>query len=440
MKTRNLIDVVRQTRLIMVICLTLLLLLGLNTTALARGGDSPEELFDDGREALDDDEFRAAARLFGELYDEFPESEHTGDALYWRAYAYYRLGHVKYLKKALNALSIQIDEYPEASTLGDAEDLLVRIEGKLAKAGDAAAAGRVAERADDAGQELKIATLHALMNMNSKKAVPILRKILSDRDSNSAELREQALFILVNEGDPEESAELLLDVARNDPDEDVRAGAVFWLSQVPGEESIIILEEILRDSDDEELCEQAVFSLSQHDNRRSRLILRELVTDDDRSGDVREQAVFWLANEGDDDDIAYLMEIYPDLGDEDMREQILFGVAESGGAEGRRWLMEIVRDEDEDDETRATALFWVGQGGGLSTVDLMGIYRGTENREMREQVLFVLSQSGDEAALEQIIDIARFEKDPELRENAIFWISQFDDEAAEDFLIDLINE
>ena len=69
--------------------------------------------------------------------------------------------------------------------------------------------------------------------MDSERAMPILKKVLERRDTCSAGLRRKAVF-LVSQKRTDETANILMNVARTDPDGEVREQAVFWLSQVPG--------------------------------------------------------------------------------------------------------------------------------------------------------------------------------------------------------------
>lgn len=92
----------------------------------------------------------------------------------------------------------------------------------------------------------------------------------------------------------------LLAMARDERlDEDLRHQAVFWLGQdaarAAGEGLSKILED---DSADLELKEQAIFALSQHEGDEAFDYLAELVRENPHP-QLREQAVFWLAQSED---------------------------------------------------------------------------------------------------------------------------------------------
>jgi hypothetical protein len=76
------------------------------------------------------------------------EPEYSAEALYYQALAYYRMGGRSNYDRAYAKLNQQLSRYPDAASSGDAEELMVRIEGELARRGDAQAAERLAREAD----------------------------------------------------------------------------------------------------------------------------------------------------------------------------------------------------------------------------------------------------------------------------------------------------
>ncbi len=125
---------------------------------------------------------------------------------------------------ARELLRQQAQQYADAATAHDAEILLGRVQGTLARRGDAEAAEDVAiaaapveptvdvavtvapvrpdrpprpkgpdrpprpprpQRHED---DLRVAALNALLQMDAEQAVPILRKVLEKRDEGSVEL------------------------------------------------------------------------------------------------------------------------------------------------------------------------------------------------------------------------------------------------------------
>ena len=434
-------------------------------------GDPADSLYRAAREALTRREFRTAADLFGRIVERYPKSGYAPDALYWQAFALYRIGGTPQLHQAREALRRQRDRFPDAATKGDAAALDVRIQGELARRGDSQAAesvlhaaGRIAEPPEppeapeppeppeapeplehgsdghcrDDEEDTKIAAMNALIHMDAERARPILRRVLARRDAGSVCLRRKAVF-LVSQGGGEGTEELLLASARSDPDHEVREQAVFWLSQVGTERAVGALDSILRTSSDRRLQDKAIFALSQQDSPRARQALRTYAERTDAPEGLREQAIFWIGQSGGAESGTYLRELFGRIKGEELRKKILFSVSQMGGQENGKWLIGVARDRAQPVEVRKQALFWAGQGG-ASLADLTGLYSTFDDRDMKEQLIFVYSQRDEPAAVDKLLEISRRDPDPELRKKALFWLGQSDDPRAAQALQDIIEQ
>jgi HEAT repeat protein len=414
-------------------------------------GDRADTLYQQARAALARNDNRQAARLFRRIVDEEPDSEYAPDALYWQAFALYRVGSADALDEALAALEQQRARYPDAATRGDADALAVRIRGVLARSGDADAAQRVYEDAGstvyevtagdcpDEESDVRVAAINALMQMDAERALPVLEQVLARRDECSATLRRKAVFI-VADGESPRATDILLQVARTDPDPEVRGQAVFWLSEVDDERAVDALEQILGESSDVELREKALFALSENDSERAGEILRRYALDPNQSEDIREKALFWLA-ERDGGDATFLRELYARVESESLKEKILFAASEGGDPAAVEWLFEIAGDAGQSMELRKKALFWAGEADAeASESRLLGLYDEVTEPELKDQLLFVFAELDSPAAIEKLFQIARSEPDPELRKQALFWLGESDDPRVPGFLEELISQ
>lgn len=474
----------RTHRLAWPVLLSLAVVLAGPIAALAQPADSAaeaKELYEQARRQIRRENYRRAAEAFREVHEDHPRSDYAADALYWEAFALYKLENDDGLRRALDLLEEQERHFPSAYEDGDGEFLATRVRRMLAEIGDLDAAEHLAveaeklaareareaaraearraretrheaeesqrqeaeTRAHEHGRsaredDIRLTALEALLQMDSDRAVPILKDVLERRDPESAELRAKAIFVL-SQKQTEETAQVLMDVARNDPDPEVRGQAIFWMSQVPGDESLDLLAEILKSEENEELQEQAAFAVSQHEDPRAGEILRDLAADETRDPELRGQAVFWLGQQSPEESFDFLQELYPKLESPEVKEQVLFAMSQNGGDRALDWMFDLARDRDEPMELRGQAVFWLGQSRHLPVDELRQLYDSAEDLELREQVIFALSQLGEEA-VDLLIEIARNDPDPELRKHAIFWLSQTGDDRAVDALVDMINE
>ena len=255
--------------------------------------DPADSLYRAARETMNKGDFRRAATMFRQVVDRYPKSDYVADALYYQAFSLARLGTERELRQALTVLEEQQRRFPDAASRGDAGALATRIRGALAQRGDPEAVRRLIEDAkgdldtanpsadaekvnrdaekvgrdaekmsrdaekmsggvdrgnrgaksrlnssgapcsndEDEDSDMRIAALNALLQMDSDRAMPILKQVLARRDPCSEVLRRKAVF-LVAQKQTAESADLLISAARNDPDPEVRQQAVFWLSEV----------------------------------------------------------------------------------------------------------------------------------------------------------------------------------------------------------------
>lgn len=434
-----------------------------------------DSLYRVARERLNGGSYQRAAELFQQVVDRYPRSAPAGDAMYWAAFARYQNGEYQ---RALDLLNRQAERYPNARTRRDAEVLATRVRGQLARMGNAEAAESVfavaappAQAAvpaapsavapvppppgaaprrpgrptaqvpgcEDPESDTRMAALNALLQMDSERAIPILKQVLQRRDSCSVELRRKAMFLVSQKGGPEVE-NILLQSAQSDPDREVRTQAVFWLSQVNTDRAVTALDSILLKSTDPEVQDKAIFALSQHESARAGEILRQFIDREDASDDLKGKAIFWLGQEHGGENIGYLQEIYPRLKSQELKERVIFSIAQNDDPSSRKWLMDLALNGNEPTELRKKALFWAGQKGDVAIADLVGLYNTMGDREMKEQLIFAYSQRNEPAAVDQLMAIAEKEPDKELRDKAIFWLGQSKDPRVPEFLLRIINK
>ena len=419
--------------------------------------DPADSLYSLAREALGRGDYKRASEIFHRIVEKYPQSKYAGQSLYYEAFSLYRSGETDDLQSALQRLRTLSSSYPSTAKGGDAKSLLTRVCGELAKRGDESCAASISQTAnattvatatatvtggcpsDDDDNDDRISALNALLQMDAERAMPILEKVLARRDACSAALRRKAVF-LVSQKQTEATADILMRVAQNDPDQEVREQAVFWLSQVPGTRSVDLLETILKGNQNEDIKEKALFALSQHNGERGAQILRDFAANESANPDLREKAIFWLGQNHSQGNAEFLRALYGRLKNDDLKEKILFSLSQQRGIGNERWIMDVALNPKEDIDLRKKALFWAGQGGG-SIQELVSMYDRMPEQEMKDQLIFVFSQrENDRAAVDKLFSIARTEKDPELRKKAIFWLGQSHDPRVQQFLVDLINK
>jgi DNA-directed RNA polymerase subunit M/transcription elongation factor TFIIS len=410
---------------------------------------SSDSLYRRGQQLLADNDYRRAAATFKTAHDRDPRGAHAGDALFWHAWALYQADPEHNAKALLDSAASALDEQTRsyASTVTqDAKDLRVRISAAQAKLGDAGAAARVSTRARELQgsrgcpreeDDMRIVALEGLMSMDAESAVPILKEVLARRGECTEALRKRAVFI-VSQKRSADVTSILLDVARKDPNPDIRGDAIQWLGQTQSETAVIALDSVLFSASDTDLRNKALFALSQSRSDRATQAMRRAADDERLPAEVRGQAVFWLGQTR-RADLEFFRALFKKTKNDDIRGQIFMAVGQQRSAEGMRWLLDLARDKSVDLDSRKNAAFWAGQHG-ADIAALSALYDDSRGEhEMQNHVLFILSQRRETAALDKLMSVAKNDPDAELKKQAIFWLGQKNDPRARAFLLDLIK-
>ncbi len=295
----------------------ILILIMMGSLLTGASEEKQEITFKKAKKHVHSKEWKKAVKLFDRLIDSSSEYK-AGEALYWKGYSLNKMStnksrdtQIDLKKEALESLEDLITNHPGHRWMDDAKVLTVNIAGDLATLGLSRYKNYV-----DAGArskkniELKVAALSAMMNMNSKKAFPILEKII--KTSKHRALRKKAIFIVSQKRDPR-VLDLLLYVAKNDKDNKLREEAVFWLSQSNFKSQRLLKEmvELFKNSDNLKLQKKIVFSISQMrlDNKAEAMKSLYKLTDNLA---LKKNILFWMGQMKDPKATEFIMQILED--------------------------------------------------------------------------------------------------------------------------------
>ncbi|MGI8843230.1 MAG: HEAT repeat domain-containing protein [Gemmatimonadaceae bacterium] len=408
-------------------------------------GDPADSLYRLAREVLNRGNYRRAADLFRDISERYPSSQYSPDALYWEAFALYRIGTTAELERARTALGAQRARYADAYARSDGASLAQRIAGALAQRGDRSARAEVTSAAGQQGTcdkedlAVRVEALNALSSLDFAAARPILERVLNRRDDCTVGLRKRAVFLIGKQPDAS-SAQLLATVVRNETSPEVRNDAILWLSRVPGDQTVAILDELLRASTDERVQQTALRALAAHESQRARAIVRSTVERQDAPEKLRESALSaLLRGEPGAEDAAFLRGLYPRLQSERLKKSVVRHVGSMGGAENHAWLIAMARNGQEPMEMRSEALGRVGRSNDVSMRELVSLYDALAARELREQLISVYGRRKEPEATDKLIDIAKTGTDPRLRRLAISALTRKNDPRTTQLLLEIIE-
>lgn len=407
--------------------------------------DPADSLYRLAREMLNRGNYRRAAELFREISDRYANSQYAPDALYWQAFALYRIGTHEELERARAVLETQRARYAEAYARSDGASLAQRVAGALARNGDRSAINSVTDAADQKPTcdkedlAVRVEALNALSQLDYAEARPILERVLARHDDCTVGLRKRAVFLIGKQGDAS-AAQILTTVVRTEPDEDVRGDAILWLSRVPGEQTVNTLEELLRTSKDEDIQRTVLRSLAAHDSPRAHQILRATIEQQDASEKLREYALSAIDNDKSSaEDAAFLRGLYARLTSERLKRAVIRSVSSMDGPENGAWLIALARNGAEPMNMRAEALARAGRSSDVSIQELVSLYESLPVRDMRERLISVYSRRKEPEATDKLIEIAKTGTDPQLRRMAISALTRKKDPRTTQLLLEIIE-
>ncbi len=427
-------------------------------------GDPADSLYKLARNVLTNGDWGRAARMFADLQKNYPKSVYQNESQYWEAWARYKIGTTDELRtaaKILEPLASRITPQGSDGSSGqrmyyvdgrrtsdnDILALYARINGALAQRGDRDAAAKVEKAAQQQGapcdrEDIQVRTeaLNALSQMDPSQALPILRRVIDRKDECSAELRRNAVFILGRRADAD-AQNILMGVAKGDPNMTVRTEAINYLSRIPGDAGLNALEEMLRTEQDERVQRAAVHALMASDSPRARSSMRALIDRKDSPLNLRIEAINSFNSErATADDAAYLRGLFSKADNDQMKNAVVNAVSRMGGSENDQWVIAVARNNSESSNVRSNALSRLSRSPTISTGDLMKLYdASSESAEIRNRVISMLGNRKDQEATDKLIEIVRTSTVVDNRTRAIVALKDKKDPRATQALMDILD-
>jgi HEAT repeat protein len=276
-------------------------------------------------------------------------------------------------------------------------------------------------RAETSDEELKLYALDGLMQIDSEKAVPVLRKLLAG--DASRRVKERALFVL-SQSDSPAARETLMQVVRTGEPIELRCQAIRTLGMSAEEEDFAALKTIARDPKAPEEVRNAVVEAFMISGRGDEMAAIALSDPDPR---IRGKAIESLAAMGETAELralwkketdprlrAKLLEAFGIAGDVDalteaanssdgsLRRKAIEGLAIAGSPDANRALRQLYgRTSDVDDKNKIIEAFMI-QGDAKTLVEL---FRSEPNRDLKKKILQQLSMMDDPEANRIIFEV-----------------------------------
>lgn len=369
-----------------------------------------DELYSDGREALDEDRYDRAADKFSQLAE--MNGPQTDAAMYWKAYAENKLGK---RDSALTTIANLKNKFPQSRWIKDAGALEIEVRQSN---------GQPAHPESQPDEELKMLAITGLMNSDPQRALPLLEKVLNG--TGTPKEKSKALFVIAQNGS-EQSRQILARIARGESNPDLQRKAVQYLGLFGGPEAHKTLAEIYASSTDASI-KRAILKSYMVGGDKEHLFEAAKSEKDPalRAEAIRQLGIVHAPEE--------LHQLYQRETSTDVKKDLLQAFFLSGDG---KFLAEVAQS-DKDPEIRRAAIHNLGLLGSEDARDaLLAIYAKETDRENKGTVLNALFIQGNAHAL---VTIARAEKDPELKKTAVSKLALMNSKEGNDYLMELLQK
>jgi hypothetical protein len=373
--------------------------------------DRLSELYENGREALDEDRYDRAEAKFDQLAQ--MNGPQTDAALYWKAYAENRQGK---RDTALATIAEFKRRFPQSRWQKDLGALEIEVR---------QSSGQAVHPEAQKDDELRMLAIRGLMNSDPERAMPLLGKVLEGGAASPKE-KSQALFILAQSGSSQ-AREILGKIARGQSNPELQVKAIQYLAMFGGSESRKTLAEVYASSADPSVKRAILRSYMIGGDREHLFEAAKNEKDDQLKREaIRQLGLVHAQNE--------LQQLYRTDNSAAVRRELLQAFFLSGDAPK---LLEVAQN-DKDPELRRTAIRNLGLiHSDDSAKALQAIYSKETDRSVKEEVLnsyFLQNNAG------AIVAIARGEKDPELKRVAVSKLSIMHSKEATDYLMEILQK
>jgi len=369
-----------------------------------------DELYSDGREALDEDRYDQANGKFSELAE--MNGPQTDAALYWKAYAENKLGK---RDSALTTIADLKKRFAQSRWIKDASALEIEVKQST---------GHPPNPDNESDDDLKMLALQGIMQSDPVRGVPRVESFLSG--SGSPKLKSKALFLLAQNGSPE-AREVLSKIAKGQSNPDLQRKAVEYLGMFGGQQSRQTLAEIYSSTSDPSVKHAILKSYMISGDREHLFAAAKSEKDASlRAEAIRQLGIVHAPEE--------LRQLYKTETSPEVKKDILQAFFLSGDA---KFLAEAAQGE-KDPEIRRTAIRNLGLVGSPEAREaLLAIYAKETDRENKEAVLNALFIQGNAHAL---VAIARGEKDSQLKKIAVSKLAIMNSKEGNDYLMEILQK
>src|SRR5215813_5474488 len=360
----------------------------LNRFMQNKGNTASMQIFREGRDFIEAQNWQRAAEKFHEFIMGYPKDKDLDAALYWYGYALQKQNRNDDAAVPLLRL---INRFPNSNWRNDAQALLV-VMGRKAE---------VEQALQRDNCEIKMLALQSLFQADQDRAIAIATEALRANPTQCPGFSAAAVSMLGSQGGAR-AVPLLLDIARSNPDVKLRLTAIKRLGEQHSDQ---ITDELIKlyDADrTKDIRIQILRALVESRTQRGAAKVLEIA----RSGDdiaVRQYAIRWVGELKDPASLDELIRIYDADKTKEIRYQILRALAERDDAKAHAKLFEIAKQGDTP-ELRVEAIRRLGDHGHIALDDLLQLYTSETNVQIKQGLLRAFGENNDPRARTKLLE------------------------------------
>lgn len=384
----------------------------LNRFVQTKGNTASMQVFREGRDFIEAQNWQRAAEKFNDFIKGYPKDKDLDAALYWYGYALQKQDRKLEAKDSLVRL---MNRFPNSSWRQEAKALLVSMGFQK----------DVEDGLQRENCEIKILALQSLFQADQERALTIATEAIRSNPGQCPGFPAAAVSMLGSHAGAR-AVPLLLDIARTNPDQQLRLTAIKRLGEQHSDQVIDELIKVYDADRTKEIRGQILRALVESHTTRGTAKVLEIA----RAGDditVRQYAIRFVGELEDSASLDELIRIYDADKTKEIRWQIMRALAEREDQRARTKLFDIAR-QGESPELRLEAIRRLGDHGRVSLDDLMQLYTSETSLQIKQGLLRAFGNSNDPRALGKLYDIARSNDAVELRGYAIRQLGEKDDE------------
>lgn len=348
--------------------------------------------YDEGQKALREQRWMDAAGQFEQASK--TDKDQADAAVYWTAYAYFKAGRKNEADRELRRLE---RKYPQSRWVKEGQAL--RIEHQ----DPAESIEQVTSDGSALDEDLRIFALAQMMERSPERALPLVLDLI--RDSESQQIRQDALFVLALSEEPA-AQQALAGLARDSSDPELQISAIHILGSASTETSLALLAEMYTDTAPPEVKKALIHAHIAGDEPGVLVAILK----SEQNPELQREIIHAL---GAMDATGEIQAIYPTLSNRDNR----IAAIEAFSIAGDSTMLKQVLDSETDPELRTVAIHGIGMADGTDSADYLQSLYETASDEEKSTILEALTMMDD--AQDLAMQIVATEKNPELQRKAI---------------------